>query len=362
MDLEQCRNRLKLCRIVRDVIIESKSITDLELKSLLEAKGILVDDEDFFGVISDLLTCEGSIQRDDYWSCGAVYSYIDSSSLRDSPYSKHHYSFTVDDNVFDKHSLHISDLHIGNSELEDFRLLDSVYDFAIGNGANKCFLTGDILQGKTNGNLSKEEMLAQLNSFISSYPNPSFYEMATYASIGNHDETIHGYFQLRRNLVQEAIYDLRGLNTYLPSFYVIPRESFRIDFSNVPMHFSHRLYISWLRPNVRIVGLDELDCERRWLNDYYDVLWSGHLHRGFIYTTDVPLVSGKQIIYLGVPSTSKYNLGRVVAYISHLHYNQGVVRSMDVDLLRCDSNYHIIKEEEIHWDFSRNNKTYQKIL
>ena len=78
MELEK---RLQLCRVVCDAITESKGITDLELKSLLEAKGILLDDKDFFGVISDLLTYEGSIQRDDYWNQGAVYSYIDSSSL-----------------------------------------------------------------------------------------------------------------------------------------------------------------------------------------------------------------------------------------------------------------------------------------
>lgn len=358
MDLEQ----YKLCRTVRDAIIESKGITDLELKSLLRANGYSFDDKDFFSAISNLLIEEGSIQRDDYWNQGAVYSYIDSPRLRNSSYSRHHYSFTVDDNVSDKHSLHISDLHIGNSELEDFRMLDRVYDFAIGDGANKCFLTGDMFQGKTNNSLSIEEILMQLNSFVSSYPNPSFHEMATIANIGNHDEAIHGYFQLEKNCMQPYTFDLRGLNAYLPSFYVIPREAFRVDFSNVFMHFSHRLYVSWFRPKVRMFGLDDLDCERRWLNDNYDVLWSGHLHKGFVYTTDVPLVPGKEIIYLGIPSTSKYNLGRVVAYLSHLHYDQGSVRFLDVDFLRCDSNYHITKEEGVHWDFSGNNKVYQKIL
>ena len=35
---------------------------------------------------------------------------------------------------------------------------------------------------------------------------------------------------------------------------------------------------------------------------------------------------------------------------------------MDVDFLRCDNNYHITKEEGIHWDFFGNNKVYQKVL
>ena len=60
MDLEE---RFKLCRVVCDAIIESKGITDLELKSLLEAKGILLDDKDFFGVISEQLNSTGVISE-----------------------------------------------------------------------------------------------------------------------------------------------------------------------------------------------------------------------------------------------------------------------------------------------------------
>lgn len=202
----------------------------------------------------------------------------------------------------------------------------------------------------------------QLNSFVSSYPNPSFHEMATIANIGNHDEAIHGYFQLEKNCKQPYIFDLRGLNAYLPSFYVIPREAFRVDFSNISMHFSHRLYFSWIRPDVKISGLDDLAQENRWLDNRYDVLWSAHLHNGFIYSSNFSFAPEKQSIYLGVPSTSKYNLGRVVAYLSHLHYEKGSVSSMDVDFLRCDNNYHITKEEGVHWNFSGNNKVYQKVL
>lgn len=368
MDLEQNKNSQKLYNVVRNAIIESNGITDLELKSLLQAKGISFDDEDFFGVISDLLTSEGSIQRDDYWNQGAVYSYIDSPRLRSSPYSKHHYSFTVDDDVSDKCFVHIADTHIGNPEFEDFYMLDSLYDFVIGEGASVCFLLGDQFHGPIDKNkpFSKDEIASQLNSFLSFYPNPSPNEMRTYASIGNHDELIHGYFQLEKRWNQKYTFDLRALNAYRPSYFVIPREKFFINFpsneSNISMHFSHRLYVSWIRPDVKIFNLQDLTQEKRWLNDRYDVLWSAHLHNGFIHPTSVPLVPGKEIIYLGVPSTSKYNLGKIVAYLSHLHYEDGSICSLDVDFLRCDNNYHITKEEGIHWNFSGNNKVYQKIL
>ena len=174
MDFEYYYKRLPLYCTVCDIIQQHPDgITDLELKSLLEAKGILLDDKDFFGVISELLTYEGSIQRDDYWNQGAVYSYIDSSRLRNSSYSRHHYSFTVDDCVSDKIFMHMADTHIGNPEFEDFRMLDSLYDFVIGEGATVCFLLGDQFHGPKDKNqiFSKEEMLEQLNSFISFYEN-----------------------------------------------------------------------------------------------------------------------------------------------------------------------------------------------
>ena len=371
MDFEYYYKRLPLYCTVCDIIQQHPDgITDLELKSLLEAKGILLDDKDFFGVISDLLTYEGSIQRDDYWNQGAVYSYIDSSRLRNSSYSRHHYSFTVDDCVSDKIFVHMADTHIGNPEFEDFRMLDSLYDFVIGEGATVCFLLGDQFHGPKDKNkmFSKEEMLNQLNSFISFYPNPSPREMRTYANIGNHDEFIQGFFHPRVDSRQRCTFDLRRLNSYRPSYFVIPREKFIINFpnfshdSNISMHFSHRLYFSWIRPDVKISGLDDLAQENRWLDNRYDVLWSAHLHNGFIYSSNFSFAHEKQSIYLGVPSTSKYNLGRVVAYLSHLHYEKGSVSSMDVDFLRCDNNYHITKEEGVHWNFSGNNKVYQKVL
>ena len=338
-------------------------ITDYDLKSLLQAKGFSFDDEDFFGIISKLLIYDGCIQRDDYWNRGAVYSYIKNPHLHDSSYSRHHYSFTVDDNISDKHFVVIADTHIGNPNFEDFRMLDNIYDFAIADGVDKCFHMGDLFDGKIGKNFSEEEMLSQLNSFISFYPMPYPWEMCTYADIGNHDEYIHGFFHPDvKKEEQPYLYDLRELNTYHPDFFVIPRERFQIKFSNISMHFGHRLYVSGICPEVKLYELQDMSEEMRWLDKKYDVLWSGHLHNGFIYTANVSWANNKQIIFLGVPSTSKCNLGNIVAYLTHLHYKDGLVSTMDVDFLRCNNNYHITKEEGVHWDFKGSNKTFQKIL
>lgn len=350
----------KLQTCVCDSIRESAGITEDELKSLLQAKKVELADEDFFGVISDLLIEDGCILRDDTWNRGAIYRYIENEHLHKSSYSRHHYSFTVDDNIHDKKFLVISDTHIGHPEFVDFRLLDAVYNYAIANGASKCFHLGDIFHGPLYGDFSVEDMLKQIREFICDYPNPTSQEMMTYANIGNHDEFLHGFFQLSREHPYSSIFDLRYLNAYHPSFYIIPRPSWKTDFSNVSMHFGHRLYVSGIRREVKLFELCDMKQESRWLDEVYDVLWSGHLHNAFVYTTD--FLDSKQRLFLGVPSTSKYNLNGSVAYLADVHYENEKATSMDVFFLHSDNNYRIMSEEGVHWRFHEKNKIMQKML
>lgn len=361
MDLEYSKNIYSLYHDTREILQNSSvGITDYELKSLLQARGKSFADEDFFGVISKLLIEDGVLQRDDYWDRGGVYSYIRDSYLHHSSYSRHHYSFTVDDNSSDKQFLIISDTHIGNPDLVDFHLLSSLYDYAIGNGVSKCFHLGDIFTRTHNQVVSTGEIFHRINDFIDYYPNPKSNEMMTYANIGNHDEFLHGFFQLSHEYPYSSIFDLRYLNAYHPSFYIIPRPSWQTDFSNISMHFSHRFYVSGIRREVKLFELSDMEQESRWLDAMYDVLWSGHLHNSFIYTTS--RVNTKQQLFLGVPSTSKYNLNSVVAYLANVHYKNGEAVSMDVDFLHSDNNYHISDEEGIHWSFHEKNKVLQKLL
>ena len=69
-----------------------------------------------------------------------------------------------------------------------------------------------------------------------------------------------------------SIFDLRYLNAYHPSFNIIPRPSWKTDFSNVSMHFGHRLYVSGIRREVKLFGLCDMEQESRWLDEVYDVL------------------------------------------------------------------------------------------
>ena len=361
MDLEHSKNIYSLYCNTRDILQNSSvGITDYELKSLLQMRGDSFADEDFFDVISKLLIEDGIIQRDDYWDRGVVYSYIRDSYLHNSSYSRHHYSFTVDDNSSDKKFLVISDTHIGNPDLVDFHLLSSLYDYAIGNGASKCFHLGDIFTRTNNQAISVEEIFNRINDFFHYYPNPTSQEMMTYANIGNHDETLHGFFQLTSKHPYYSIFDLRYLNAFRFSFNAIPRLSWQTSFSNVSMHFGHRFYVSGIRQEVKLDTLHDMDKESKWLDYGFDVLWSGHLHDAFVYTT--PGEDSKQQLFLGVPSASKYNLSGVVAYLANVHYERGNATSMDVEFLHSDNNYHISSEEGIHWSFQEKNKVMQKLL
>ncbi len=228
------------------------------------------------------------------------------------------------------------------------------------NDVTKCFHLGDIFTGSIHGSFSTEEMLKQIRDFIYYYPNPTSQEMTTYANIGNHDEFLHGFFQLSREGPYSSIFDLRYLNVYHPSFYIIPRPSWKTDFSNVSMHFGHRLYVSGIRREVKLFGLCDMEQESRWLDEVYDVLWSGHLHNAFVYTTD--FLDSKQQLFLGVPSTSRYNLNGVVAYLADVHYENEKATSMDVFFLHSDNNYRIMIEEGVHWRFHEKNKIMQKML
>lgn len=228
------------------------------------------------------------------------------------------------------------------------------------NDVTKCFYLGDIFTGSIHGSFSTEEMLKQIRDFIYYYPNPTSQEMTTYANIGNHDEFLHGFFQLSRENPYSSIFDLRYLNSYHPSFYIIPRPSWKTDFSNVSMHFGHRLYVSGIRREVKLFGLCDMEQESRWLDEVYDVLWSGHLHNAFVYTTD--FLDSKQQLFFCVPSTSKYNLNGGVAYLADVHYENEKATSMDVFFLHSDNNYRIMIEEGVHWRFHEKNKIMQKML
>lgn len=333
-----------------------------QIKSLLKADNISVTDEDLFAVMFQLFIDDGLIVKDDFWNKESEY-HILNSRQENSVYSRNYYSYTVDNEENkDLTFLLISDTHIGNKEIEDFKLLDKVYDKAIALGIKKCFHLGDIFAGKQKEIPTQDELLYQLNSFINNYPSPTKEELQTIALIGNHDEWIHGFFDIIKNIQLEYLYDLRNLTDFIPSFYTIPRSSWTTDISDIAFHFEHRLYHSVMVRNLFLTKLDDFEKHRNWLDPRYDVLISGHLHKGMIYTTDIPRFNFKEQIFIGVPSTSQININETVAYKVNITYHNKIPDTMLITLINSDNNYNITEGETITWKFKEKNDSYQKIL
>ena len=61
--------------------------------------------------------------------------------------------------------------------------------------------------------------------------------------------------------------------------------------------------------------VDDID-EKMLFKDYrYDVLVSGHLHKGLIYSSET---DGRDKLYLGIPSTTNINLNNAVGYLVYM--------------------------------------------
>ena len=302
--------------------------------------------------IVHLLVDKGIIIRDDYWCSESVFKYVSNEYFQNSAFTNHYYSFTIDD-ISDKKFLLISDTHIGNSELENYQMLHNIYEFALQNGVTKCFHLGDIFSGIIGKNFKEEDVLKQFSLFGNFYPN--FDKIKTYALIGNHDEYINGFFD-KRSIPFE--YDLRQLTKYSPNFYVIPRNEWELKFPNIKFHFSHRLYLNWMISRAKINDIGDIEKGNMFYDERYDILVSGHLHKGFLYNN---VFVNHQHLYLGVPSTTNLNINNVVAYVVELNFNEmNEVDSMDITLLLCDDNNKIIKGETINWSFFKKNKILRK--
>lgn len=324
----------------------------LTIKQISEILNNNYNMSEIYEAVDYLLVEQGVIIRDDYWSKDAIFKYVFNEYYQDSAFTRHYYSFTVDD-TNNKKFLLISDTHIGNSELENYKMLHNVYKYALENGATNCFHMGDIFSGIIGKSWSEEDILKQFSLFSEFYPN--FNGMKTYALIGNHDEFINGFFEKKAIPFE---YDLRQLTKYASNFYIIPRKEWEIKLNNVMFHLSHRLYLNCFIRELKIKNLFEIEKSNILYNNKYDVLFSGHLHQGFIYNN---ACNGCETLLLGVPSTTNLNINGVVAYFIELNYDElNNVDSMDVTLLLCDSNNNISKGETINWSFSKNNKILKK--
>lgn len=338
------RRQIILNLFVENLFLKYKNISIEEAKLILDVNGKDYTKEEIAAAINELLIRRGCIVRDDFFGKEPVYKYIEDEYYHNSSYTKHYYSYTVDSSENTKFLL-ISDTHIGNLELENFKLLHNIYDYAIKDGVSNCFHLGDILDGQSSSEVDYTLAEEQLQKFAQNYPNPK--EIRTYGLIGNHDEFIHGQFNWA---LLNRIEDLRCLTKYLNNFYVIPRSKWQISFSNIKINFSHRLYRNMIIQNQHVHDLTDFPFANMFYfksRDVHDVLISGHLHKGFIYNNNY---QGNNQLLLGVPSCTNININNVVAYIVSLNYDGEVVDNMEIKLLISDSNSNV-KEGNTYFEF-----------
>ncbi len=337
---------------------------EIEIRSLLEKKLVLTlsqikgilkdyDEETIMEVLQELLI-HGVIVKNDYWSSEPKYCYV-APYRQDSSYTKSYYSFTVDD-YHNKKFLLIADTHIGDSEMENMKLLHKVYEKGIELGATKCFHLGDLFAGKC-GEYSDEEIERQLETFIEYYPKFSKEEMMTYSLVGNHDEWIRGSIQHLCKYCQAYQYDFHCLSKYIPSFYVFQRDKWQTSFQDIEVLFSHKLYVSTILREKKLKSLDDMNVEDWMKKSNYQILISGHLHCGFLYSEE-----NMNHLFLGVPSTSNRNIGGVVAYVVSMNYESELPSKMEITALNSDNDCHILKGETFEWNFRGENTGYQKVM
>lgn len=351
------------------VFEERKGLSVNDIKNVLIKDGISFNEQDLFEVLQILQSNFKRIVRDEFWDKDTQYRWLD-RQLWEHKSQEVHYSFD-EDGYSNKTFLVISDTHIGH-DIFNGKLINNLYDYAILNGSTHCFHLGDLFHGckELSGNIYdlymrlnsklisdfEEEFNRQMNIFINEYPISC--EMKTYCVQGNHDEAMDRFLKFR-NWCEAC--DMRKISIYNPNFYMFPRPHFVHKLNDFETHFNHRLYMSCVMDDLKIYDISDIDNKRELfgslLNDsHYDLLFSGHLHRGIVYS-DRDMYRGINKLYLGVPSTSEINLCGAVGYLINMRESV-----MNIQILGCDENVSISVIDEINWDLYGNNKQYCKTL
>lgn len=258
-----------------------------------------------------LLVEDESIVRNDYYYGESNYELV-SERQKKSSYTKNYRNFIDDNPNKKKKILLISDTHLGNNELENMILINTVYEYAKQENCDFAFHLGDLFEG----NNSKE-----INTFIEKYPN----YIKTVCLLGNHDQQFN---------------NLKFLNAYNDSFNVYETSRWSTKLNNNDIHLSHRFYISWLIEDQKINCIDDIDEVDDFLSNDFRVLISGHLHQGIIYIKNN--YQNKETIYLGVPSLSNTNINKSCAYIMTIDND-----IIDISVLTVSNNYEIKEIDNI---------------
>lgn len=360
---------LSFCRKIVSCLGETEPKSILDIQQMLQEKNVYVNKEEIQKALVFSQVTLGNVLRGDSYQNGDKYLAVDSYRAK-SNYTKFYYDLNLD--CCDQLLL-ISDTHIGNSNMEDFPLIHSIYDYAAKKGISTIIHLGDLLEGVKNTTLTNddiEEINRQINLFIEKYPHPHPSEIKTYALVGNHDKLINDY--LEQPIILNGC-DLRTLTYYNPSFYMFPYRNICQSYStgeittqmdNLTLHLSHFLYISYMVSYYPIDSLEDLTKfpANMFLDTHSDLLLSGHIHKGFVYTNSLP-ENEHDLLYVGVPSLSQMNQNQTCAYALTFHRDDfGKITSLDITSLNVDSNYYVSEQESFYHDFQTHHKILKKML
>ncbi len=349
-------------------------LTFEQIKDRLNKSGVVFTEHNLYKVLCMLLSNYQRIARREYWNKDTEYELLDMHFWEHGVQEKD-VSFK-DDFKCNKVFLLMSDTHIGCKKIYNSKIINNLYDYAIKNGSKKCFHLGDLFHGCSNlsekriGSITKgdidnfeNEFCRQLNLFIKEYPNPKPSEFMTYGLVGNHDESMNMFLKYcgfsRKS-------DLRKLSLYNSSFSMFLRDSFSAELNDIKFHFNHRLFMSIFFDDIKINKLS--DIEEMKINSFggglmldtlYNVLVSGHLHKGIINTEADFFDKEINKLYLGVPAAGNINIGGAVGYLVYLYPDSN---SMEVSILGCNNNLEIYEIDRIPWYFGKRNKTYKRTL
>lgn len=359
MDRRNIKNLLLEIQKIIKYNIGENNYFDIDLLIyILKQKKIEFDENKIHVALYMLLNDFGNIIRYDNWSGKPKFQVLDERH-ENTNWQKSFYNFT-DDSVGDKEFLLMADTHIGNDKMQNFKLINNIYDFALKNKIKNIFHLGDIFEGIKCSDSESEKMKKveeQLTIFIKNYPNLNPNELRTISLLGNHDKTIHGSYGTDvivdfKNIKQQ-LYDLRNITKENPGFILYPKKRMTIELNNIPINLSHRIFINELHRDIKFEIKEDIIEKTNDSLCQFPLYISGHLHKKVILESE-DKYSNKQL-FVGVPSTSSLNLDDAVAYVIKL-YNNYQTKNIEITILYATSNSDIKIGETCQHEIDLKNK------
>lgn len=306
-------------QILRNKIGENNYFTLKLLSDILNKNNKKFTQEDLNTVVNMFIANLEKVVRIDRWNEEPLYMVLDERHERHN-YQRSYFDFRDSAPSNNKKFIVISDTHIGNEEVQNFELLHNVYQFALDTKINYIFHLGDIFQRVDNVPIDEQyaKTIENIKFFLKNYPKVDEKILKTIALLGNHDLTIYGTAGTSKfvDTTYQQIFDLRNLTKDNPAFLIYARQTYGLKLSNIPIHFSHKLYVDSFHSDEMINSVNDLTNIENRIIGKYPVYISGHLHKGLICMGSEDMNYNQ--LYIGVPSTSNINIESVVGYIINL--------------------------------------------